>query len=86
MSGSGSSHSVHLIRLSCQYILFRSVNLTESLAPAKYQSIDMKLMAHSIASIVITTISSIRVKALVFSFWFGVFGEEEGEEEEEEED
>ncbi len=61
-SGEGSCPSIPWVRLSCEYMLLRSVRRAESRAQAKYPFMEIKPMVQSMESMVMTTMSSINVK------------------------
>ena len=63
-SGDGSCPSIPWVRLSCEYMLLRSVRRAESRALAKYPFMEIKPMVQSMVSMVMTTMSSIRVNPL----------------------
>ena len=62
LSGDGSCPSIPWVRLSCEYMLLRSVRRAESRALAKYPFMEIKPMVQSMVSMVMTTMSSINVK------------------------
>ncbi len=66
-SGGGSVPSIQRVRPSCPYILFISERRALSLAPAKYPVRVTNPMAQRMARMVITTMSSMRVKACEFT-------------------
>ena len=61
--GIGSVPSIQSFNQSCPYILFISARRALSLAPAKYPVIVTNPIVPSIVSMVMTTMSSMRVKA-----------------------